>query len=177
LAALENGQLHHVAATYDSSTGLKAIYVDGVLSFSTTLSGSINDNNSANAILGDSESNGVAPFVGTLDEMAFWSRALSGSEVAAHFSALQAGRDYFTPASGAAATTLSFNELSPATNTTFWLELAYGTTNVPLTKATDRSRWCHHGVRCSLRSFDCRGLWQLQYDLRFHPVAGDKFTS
>ena len=59
---------HHIAATYDSATGLKAIYVDGVLRFSTTLSGPINAQNAANAVLGNSEVNGDGPFVGTLDE-------------------------------------------------------------------------------------------------------------
>ena len=35
LADLENGQPHHVAATYNSATGLKAIFIDGVLRFSS----------------------------------------------------------------------------------------------------------------------------------------------
>jgi hypothetical protein len=133
LAGLEDGQSHHVAATYNSTTGLKAIFVDGVQRFSTSLSGSINANNSANAILGNSEVNGSNSFVGTLDEVAFWNRALSGSEIAAHSAAVQAGRDYFTPAASTAALTLAFNELSAAANAGFWLELInYGTNAIPL---------------------------------------------
>ena len=123
LAGLENGQLHHVAATYDSVSGLKAIYVDGALRFSTTLSGAINANNGANAVLGNSEVNGTGPFVGTLDELAYWRKALSASEVAAHSSAVAAGRDYFAGAVQQATAPLAFNELSPATNSVFWLEL------------------------------------------------------
>src|SRR6185436_7177008 len=132
LAALENGQPHHVAATYDSATGVKAIYVDGTLRYSTTLSGTLNTANAANAILGNSEVNGNAPYVGGLDEMAYWGRALSAAEVAAHASASQAGRDYFTTGPQSSLT-LAFNEFSAATNTVFWLELInYGTNAIPL---------------------------------------------
>src|SRR5205823_9082630 len=133
VADLENGQPHHVAASYDSNSGLKAIYVDGVLRFSTTLAGAINDNNIANAILGNSETNGSTPFVGTLDEMTFWSRALSGTEVATHSSRVLSGRDYFS-SPPASATTLAFNEISSGTNAEFWLELVnYGTNAITLT--------------------------------------------
>jgi len=123
LAGLEDGQPHHVAATYDSTTGLKAIYVDGTLRFSTTLSGALNTANLATAVLGNSETNGSAPFVGTLDEMAYWGRALSAAEVAAHSSAVQSGRSYFAqdPLGGAAP--LRFTEVSASTNAVFWLEL------------------------------------------------------
>jgi hypothetical protein len=136
LPSLENGQLHHIAATYDSATGLKAIYVDGVLRFSTTLSGPINAQNAANAVLGNSEVNGDGPFVGTLDEVAFWNKALSASEVAAHATAVAAGRDYFFTPAAPAPPSLAFNELSAATNSDFWLELVnYGSTPLSLAGA------------------------------------------
>ena len=123
LAGLEDGQPHYVAATFDSATGLKAIYVDGTLRYSTTLAGGLNAANLATAVLGNSETNGSAPFVGTLDEMTYWSRALSSAEVAAHASAVQAGRGYFDPDPQGAAAALVFYEVSATTNATFWLEL------------------------------------------------------
>jgi hypothetical protein len=133
LAGLEDGQPHHVVATYDSATGLKAIYVDGTLRFSATLAGPLNTANLATAVLGNSGTNGNAAFVGTLDEMAYWGRALSAAEVAAHSSAVQAGRSYFAPDPQGGAATLSFNEVSASTNAVFWLELAnYGTNPIPL---------------------------------------------
>ncbi len=133
LAALENGQPHHVAATFDSATGLKAIYVDGVLRFSTTIAGGLNGTNFGPATLGNSETNGSAPFVGTLDEMAYWGRALSALEVTAHWTAVQAGRDYFSPDPTGGAARLAFNEVSASTNADFWIELInYGTNDVPL---------------------------------------------
>jgi hypothetical protein len=133
LASLEDGQPHHVAALYDSISGQKAIFIDGVLRFSTTLNGAANVNNPAAAILGNSEVNGDGPFVGTLDEMTYWGRALSASDVAAHSTAIQAGRDYFTPPPQAGPVKLAFNELSASTNAEFWVELVnYGTNNVSL---------------------------------------------
>jgi hypothetical protein len=122
LAHLENGLPHHVAATYNSATGLKALYVDGVLCFSTMLNGTLDGANSANAILGNSEVNGSEPFAGVLDELAYWSRPLTSQEISSHFAAMQAGSDYFGSAD--ASPTFVFNELSAATNAQFWLELA-----------------------------------------------------
>lgn len=131
LAALEDGRLHHIAATFDSASGLKAIYIDGVMRFSTTIGGGLNATNFGVAVLGNSETNGNAPFVGTLDEMAYWSRALSPAEVGAHWTSSQAGRDYFTPEPTGSAATLAFNEYSATTNADFWLELVnYGTNPV-----------------------------------------------
>jgi hypothetical protein len=107
-----------------------------VLRFSTTLSGPINAQNAANAVLGNSEVNGDGPFVGTLDEVAFWNKALSASEVAAHATAVAAGRDYFTTPAAPAPPSLAFNELSTATNSDFWLELVnYGSTPLSLAGA------------------------------------------
>src|SRR5512138_2817144 len=123
LSNLENGQPHHVVATYDSATGLKAIYVDGTLRFSTTLAGSLNTANLATAVLGNSETNGSAAFVGTLDEMAYWGRALSAGEVASHASAVQAGRNYFAPDPQGSAAALVFYEVASPTNNPFFIEL------------------------------------------------------
>ena len=132
LAGLEDGQLHHVAATYDRATGIKAIYVDGVLRSSTTLSGGIGVNPGAVAVIGNSEVNGAGAYTGGLDEVAFWGKALTAGEVSAHATAAAAGRDYFAPVQETAVA-LAFNELSPSTNGVFWVELAnYGGTTLPL---------------------------------------------
>ena len=178
LAALENGQPHHVAATYNGATGVKAIYIDGVLRFSTTLGGTLSANNGANAILGNSETNGLTPFVGTLDEMTYWSRALSSGEVAAHAAANQAGRDYFASAGQSGATTLAFNELSASTNAGFWLELMnYGTSNIPLAgcvivlDGTVKSEYVFPaGPAIAAGGY----LAITNNTLGFHPVSGDR---
>jgi hypothetical protein len=133
LAALQDGSIHHLAATYNSATGVKAIFVDGVLRFSTTLSGLINADNGADAVAGNSATLGTSPYTGALDNLAFWGKALSASDLAAHADAVQAGNDYFTPTSQVVTLHLAFNELSSSTNGEFWVELMNtGTNPVPL---------------------------------------------
>ena len=178
LAGLEDGLPHHVAVSYNSATGLKAIYVDGVQCFSVTLSGAINANNGANAIIGNAEVNGTNGFTGILDETAYWSRALSPSEIAAHFAAVLAGRDYFTPAATNIATTLAFNELSASTNSGFWLELVnYGTNAISLAgyvivrDGTASNEYVFpSGPMLGAGGF----LAVTNTTLGFHPVAGDR---
>ena len=123
LAQLEDGGTHQVAATYDRTTGVKGIYIDGTLRFSATFSGAISSGGSAAAIIGNASAPGPDPFNGTLDEVAFWSRALTASEVASHFAAAQLGQGYFTNASPTSWPRLAFNELASSTNADFWLEL------------------------------------------------------
>ena len=133
LAQLEDGNTHHLAATYDRATGAKGIFVDGTLRFSTTLSGAISSGGSGSAIIGNASAPGAEPFNGTLDEVAFWSRALTPTEVASHFAGAQSGQGYFTNVSSANWPRVAFNELASSTNTDFWLELInLGTTNIDL---------------------------------------------
>jgi hypothetical protein len=178
LAALEDGNPHHVTATYNSATGVKAIYVDGTLRFSTTLSGSVAANNGASAILGNSETSGVTPFVGTLDEMTYWGRALSAAEIAAHAGAAQAGRDYFSPPPPDASTALAFNELSSSTNAEFWLELMnYGASNITLSGyvIVRDGPVKNEYVFPAGPSISAGGYRAVTNStLGFHPVSGDK---
>ncbi len=94
-AQLTDGQRHHITASYDSATGTKAIFVDGTLRYSTTHSGSISASGTAPATLGNIAPSGATPFTGTLDEVAYWSRALAAGEVATHWTRAQSGEDYF----------------------------------------------------------------------------------
>ena len=107
LAELTDGNSHHVVATYDSSSGLKAIYIDGTLRFSTNLGGGsmITSGGGATASIGNKPA--AEPFTGIIDEMAFYNAALSASEIANHFANVQAGNNYFE---AAAAVVPAFNE-------------------------------------------------------------------
>jgi len=98
LAELTDGKPHHLAATYDAASGVKSIYLDGIEHASTVTSGPISAAGSAPVILGNLTPSGPAGFAGNLDEVAFWSRALSHEEVADHWKKVSAGRDYFAPA-------------------------------------------------------------------------------
>ena len=73
--ALEAGRWYHIVATYDG-TNLK-IYVDSVLGH--TLAASKNVNVTANLKIGEDDSSNR--FMGKIDELAIWDRALTAAEV------------------------------------------------------------------------------------------------
>lgn len=77
--AITTGTWHHVAITYDGTT-MRA-YVDGVASGTKAVSGTM-FNSTAPVEIG-SRDNGHY-FDGTIDEVRFWSRALSQTEIAAN---------------------------------------------------------------------------------------------
>jgi hypothetical protein len=94
LEELTDGRMHHVAATYDAKTGVKAIYIDGTLRMSTTLSGPIESGGPSPALIGNQENNDET-FQGTIDEVAIYKAALSAETIAEHWRRAQAGQAYF----------------------------------------------------------------------------------
>jgi MYXO-CTERM domain-containing protein len=98
LADLQDGFAHHVVATYDSTTGVKAIWIDGVMRMSVNLGPGnlIASGGAANAFIGNSVAGGGEAFTGFIDEVAYWDRALAAGEIASHYQNVAAGRDYFT---------------------------------------------------------------------------------
>lgn len=97
LGELRDGRLHHIVAAYDSASGRKAIYIDGVLRFwhdfrpgTLAISGG-----SARATIGNTGPRSLEPFDGTIDEVAFYECALVGEEVADHWANVSNGRNYF----------------------------------------------------------------------------------
>lgn len=89
---------HHVACTRDSATGIKSIYVDGVLDFASAPNASSALINYPNAgvkyavggpqlVLGARKYNSGpgASFAGYLDEVRMWTRARAPGEIAATF--------------------------------------------------------------------------------------------
>ncbi len=178
LAQLQDGQPHHIAVAYNPITGVKAIYVDGTLRFSTTLAGAFTANNIAVAVIGNSEVNGTAAFNGLLDEVAYWGKALSATEVAAHASAAQAGRDYFTPTVENASITLAFSEVSAPNNSPFFIEIMNTGTNAV---ALGNFTLSHDGVTNHTYAFPAGNLAPgaltvvTATELGFTPSVGDKF--
>jgi hypothetical protein len=84
----------HVALTYDKSSGMAAIYRNGVLVTNKNL-GSFTPNTTGNLLLGERTFLGGQPqfhYVGGLDEMSIYNRALSQSEIAAIYHAGSAGK-------------------------------------------------------------------------------------
>ncbi|KMT64810.1 LamG-like jellyroll fold domain-containing protein [Catenovulum maritimum] len=100
LEELKDGKPHHVVATYDVRTGLKAIYLDGKMlahyqypAGSKMLSGGsgmANIGNSPNAI----DHSGEA-FYGIIDEVAFYDFALSPFIIDQHYQFFLNNRNYF----------------------------------------------------------------------------------
>jgi hypothetical protein len=91
---LRNGQWHHIAITVvrNSVTGGKA-YVDG--SQSGTFNPTARSGNLANSqpfLIGEHETATVANFIGQIDEVELFSRAITGAEVASIYNAGSTGK-------------------------------------------------------------------------------------
>jgi hypothetical protein len=85
---------HHIAATYDSATGDKSIYIDGVRTYFTSESGLITLTTTGFSSIGENPALGIEPFTGVIDEVGFYNSALSPSEVLAHYNLATAGQSY-----------------------------------------------------------------------------------
>ena len=100
LAQIKDGNAHHVVATYNVRTGLKAIYIDGVMHAhyqyppgSKMLSGGsgmTTIGNSPNTPFHDKEA-----FAGVIDEVAFYDFALPEFMIQQHFEFFKKGLNYF----------------------------------------------------------------------------------
>ncbi|MEX2212705.1 MAG: LamG domain-containing protein [Phycisphaeraceae bacterium] len=97
LAQLADGNYHHVVASYDSATGLKAIYIDGLLAFSQFLAPGtlITSGGGVNGFIGNTSALNE-PFGGMIDEFAMYNSGLDAASVAAHYRSFQAGLNFFT---------------------------------------------------------------------------------
>jgi hypothetical protein len=126
LSGLTDGSHHHLAATYDSSSGLKAIYVDGALAFSVALApgGLIESGGNTVAYIGNTNGR-TEPFTGVLDEVAIWKRSLSAAEIHDHFDKTLAGMSYFEAGSDPSPPPprIAFNETFVSTREAPWLEI------------------------------------------------------
>lgn len=82
LDQLKDGARHHVAGTFDSASGLLGIWVDGSLRYSGTKVGPIRSGGTAQAYIGNRGPSGNQGFTGVIDEVALWSEALPGQQLA-----------------------------------------------------------------------------------------------
>ena len=92
LESLKDGRFHHVAATYDTETGEKAIWVDGEKAWSVMLEAGTAPvtGGGAPAYIGNTLG-GSGPFTGGIDEVAIWNRALTAEEIAKHVANVEKG--------------------------------------------------------------------------------------
>jgi hypothetical protein len=92
-----DGNLHHVAVTYDAPSGTMRLYLDGHLDAETMFApGTLPDTHTLPASIGadlsDVGSNAQFFFDGLIDELELYNRALSASEIQAIFLAGSAGK-------------------------------------------------------------------------------------
>lgn len=101
LSSLCDGELHHVVATYDSFTGIKAIYVDGKRCFAHQfpVGSLILNGGPAYATIG-SYAAYPEPFTGVIDEVAYYDFALTAAEIDAHYAQVLNGVPYVTNVAG-----------------------------------------------------------------------------
>ena len=92
-----NDNVHHAVATYDSSSGEKAIWINGVKRWSVELEGNPEITSGGGAIASIGSSNGGENWTGLIDEFAFYDRSLSQSEIETHYQNASAGLHYFVP--------------------------------------------------------------------------------
>jgi len=89
---ITGGTYHHVVLTYDKSTGLGCLYADGVLAALDNL-GSFQPYTSEQLFIGSpSVMRGISPFIGAIDELAFYNRALAATEIDVLYQAGPAGK-------------------------------------------------------------------------------------
>lgn len=86
---LSDGLWHHLVGTR-SSAGLK-IYIDGTQAGTNTNGGAFNVTNSTNMYFGSYNSTPSLPFNGSMDEVRFYNRALSATEISNMYDANNAG--------------------------------------------------------------------------------------
>ena len=79
---VDDGQWHHVAATYDGAT--MRLYVDGHLDNSAASTGSITSSGTFGMLIGArSDGTNASNFAGLIDELSVYNRAIGPAEVAA----------------------------------------------------------------------------------------------
>ncbi|EWH10500.1 pentaxin domain-containing protein [Catenovulum agarivorans DS-2] len=100
LAQLKDGKMHHVVATYDVKSGLKAIYLDGKMlaSYQYPAGSKMLSGGSGLANIGNSPNqpnSAKEAYAGVIDEVAFYDFALPAKRVYQHYQNTKKGRNYF----------------------------------------------------------------------------------
>jgi len=97
VADLTDGRPHHVVATFDSFTGRKAIFIDGMLRFEHIypVGTLIVSGGPEPAFIGSHS--GRENFNGVIDELALYDFALTADEITEHHERARRGETYFGP--------------------------------------------------------------------------------
>ncbi len=172
---------NHVAATYDSATGVRCIYVNGVKVGGRTNAPVVIYNSSTPATIGSwlrAPDFAQDVFQGMIDEVSFYNRALAGSEVEAIYGAGSAGKILSSQVAS------NFCVAYPNFNSINGINLfgSAATTNgvlrlTPAVAGQTGSVWLQGKVPCS-GSFDTRFHFQITQlgNILGNEPGGDGFT-
>jgi len=139
---------HHVAVTYDNSASLKfRLYVDGVLDTAYNLTSVTMNTSSATNFRIGVRTDGANEFVGTIDEVRFWNKSLTSTEINQNMST-----EFCSPDSNLVAY-YKFNEGSA------------GGTNTGLTNAYDASGNSNSGTLNNFALTGSSSNWTTGYPL------------
>lgn len=83
LTSVKTNQWQHIVSVVDKANKRLQLWVDGALEYSTTLAswGSTNVPGTTNVLIGTPYSSGTYSWIGRIDDVAIWNRALTSSEV------------------------------------------------------------------------------------------------
>lgn len=141
--AISTGAWHHVAGTYNATTGAMTMYIDGAADATTappqpTPPGPPGDGTS-NLNIGE---NGSNEFNGNIDEVRIYSRALTAAQVNTLFTGVQPPPTGLTATPGPASITLNWTAAAAASSYNVYRSLSMGgpfvlIANTALTTYTD----------------------------------------
>jgi hypothetical protein len=125
------GQWHHMAFTFDATTGLEALYTDGA-TVASAAAGKSMDFDTHPLVLGADIENGVPNYFlnGQIDEASIYNRALTAGEIASIYNVGALGKQINSPGQPV----LHLGLITSATARVYWstnypqLQLQYNTT-------------------------------------------------
>jgi hypothetical protein len=115
--ALTLGQWHHMAFTFDATTGLESLYTDGAMVASANAGKSM-DFDTHPLLLGADIENGVPSYFlnGQIDEASIYDRALGAGEIASIYNVGASGKQLVSPGQPV----LYMEMITPATAQLYW---------------------------------------------------------
>jgi hypothetical protein len=122
LAALKDGKPHHLAGFYQPQTHRQGIALDGVVVASQEVEGVLDVGGTGLTFIGNSGVDGSETFQGTVDEVAYWNKGLSTSELSIHSRQTLAGKPFYAPVALDLAP-IRFSEFPDVATNPFWVEL------------------------------------------------------
>jgi len=92
-SSVADGTWHHVAVTYNQSTDVASLYIDGAAAETHTFTGAALNIASGAANIGVSLDNAASPFNGQIDDVRVWNTLRTATEIADNYKATLSGTE------------------------------------------------------------------------------------